>query len=311
MVGVIATTIPHGRTARRLDWAHLPPVVRTAIERRLGSRVVGSESQDAGYTPGFASVLVCADGSRHFVKAASLKAQRAIAEAYREESRNLPLLPPTVPAPRLQWVLDQDDWFALGIQYVESRPPHRPWVAEDLRAAADALVEAGRALTPAPGLGLSTFAEEFAAYPEYWSRLTHLPHHAEAAELAAGFAEVTAGDTLVHTDIRDDNILITPDGTASVCDWNWPVVGADWIDSLLLLIGPRGDGVDVEAVIADHPLLADVPAGSLDRLLALLTGFFLVSATATAPRTSPYLRTVQGWQGEVCWDWLCERRGWR
>ena len=62
-----------------------------------------------------------------------------------------------------------------------------------------------------------------------------------------------AGETLVHTDVRDDNILITADGRALLCDWNWPVVGAAWLDSLFLLIGPRGDGLDVDAVIAAAP----------------------------------------------------------
>src|SRR4051794_33167911 len=55
------TTIPHGRTARRLDWAYLPPMIRRAVEKRLGSAVVEAESQGAGFTPGFASVLTCAD----------------------------------------------------------------------------------------------------------------------------------------------------------------------------------------------------------------------------------------------------------
>ena len=64
---------------------------------------------------------------------------------------------------------------------------------------------------------------------------------------------MTAGDTLVHTDLRDDNALIDDDGRAWFCDWNFPVVGADWLDSLLLLIGPRGDGLDVAEVIAHPP----------------------------------------------------------
>jgi hypothetical protein len=28
------------------------------------------------------------------------------------------------------------------------------------------------------------------------------------------------------------------------------------------------------------------------------------------PATSPFVRDAQRWQGEVCWDWLSERRGW-
>jgi hypothetical protein len=28
------------------------------------------------------------------------------------------------------------------------------------------------------------------------------------------------------------------------------------------------------------------------------------------PSNSPHIRDHQSWQGEVCWAWLCERRGW-
>jgi len=86
-VTAIPTTIPHGRTAQRLTWPHLPPGVRAYIEHRCGSPVVDAASQGGGFTPGFASVLTCADGSRHFVKAASTKAQKLFAGSYREEAR--------------------------------------------------------------------------------------------------------------------------------------------------------------------------------------------------------------------------------
>jgi len=305
----IPAPIPHGRTARRLGWSHLPPSVRRAVERRLGARVVGAASCDAGYTPGLASVLTCDDGSRHFIKAASTKAQRLFAQAYREEARKLRLLPPTTPAPRLRWVEEGGDWVVLGLEYVEGRLPERPWTDTDLAAASAALVETASVLTPAPGIGLTGFAEEFADYPAYWGGLD-LPRRDEAAELAAGFAAYVGGETLVHTDIRDDNLLVRPDGSVVVLDWNWPVVGADWIDSLLLLIGPRGDGLDVEAHLAEHPLLSRVEPEAIDSVLALVAGYFLDRAQQPRPRTSPYLRAVQQWQGEVCWRWLSERRGW-
>jgi hypothetical protein len=115
----------------------------------------------------------------------------------------------------------------------------------------------------------------------------------------------------VHLDVRDDNVLLTPDGRALFCDWNWPVAGAVWIDSLFMLIGPRGDGLEVEAVIARRRLLRDVPPDHLDRLLALICGYFLSSADDPVPPTSPHIRDAQRWQGEVVWAWLCERRGWQ
>ena len=109
-----------------------------------------------------------------------------------------------------------------------------------------------RELTPHRTASTSTpFAEELADWPAYWDHVAatrpDLPHLAEAAALAAGFAAVTRGDTVVHIDVRDDNILLRPDGTAVFCDWNWPVAGAAWLDTLFLLIGPRGDGLDVDA----------------------------------------------------------------
>ena len=177
------------------------------------------------------------------------------------------------------------------------------------------LVDAAAVLTPAPD-GLDTFAEEAAGWPALWQRVRlaypNLPAERidEAGALAARFAEATAGDTLVHCDVRDDNLLLGEAGEVWLCDWNWPVRGAAWLDSLTLLIGPRGDGLDVEAHLAAHPLLASVPAEDVDTVLALLAGYFLDAATHPVPSTSPYIREAQRWQGEVCWDWLSERRGW-
>jgi aminoglycoside phosphotransferase (APT) family kinase protein len=313
-VPAIPTPFPHGRTARRLEWPHLPPVVRGLIEERCGSPVVTAESQGGGFTPGFASVLTCADGSRHFVKAASTAAQRMFAQSYRVEAQKLTALPETVPAPRLLWSQD-GDWVVLGLEYVESSAPKRPWRRAELDACLDALETVAEQLTPVPdGLSLDPIEEELAAWPALWDevRLTHdLPRADEAAALAASFAEAVGGETVVHTDIRDDNVLVTADGRALFCDWNWPVVGADWLDSLILLIGPRGDGVDVDAVLAERRLLRDVPPDDVDRVLAFLCGYFLKSAGDPVPPTSPHLRQAQRWQGEVVWDWLSERRGWR
>ncbi len=305
--------IPHGRTARRLEWPHLPPSVRGDIEERCGSPVVEAISQGGGFTPGFASVLVCPDGSRHFVKAASTTAQRVFAESYREEARKVRALPETVPAPRLLW-LDEGDWVVLGLEYVEARAPRRPWRADELGLCLDAAEQVADLLTPVPeGLELDGIETEFADWPALWDTVRdrdERPHADGAAALAATYAEVTGGETLVHTDLRDDNVLLTPDGRALFCDWNWPVLGAPWLDSLILLISPRGDGVDVERILAERRLLRDVPADHVDRMLALLAGYLLSHADEPVPPTSPHLRAAQRLQGEAVWGWLCERRGW-
>ncbi len=307
---------PHGQTARRLEWPFLPTHLRAWIERQCGSPVVAAISQTSGFTPGFASVLTCEDGSRHFVKAASVKAQRMFADSYREEARKLAALPPSVPAPRLLWELD-DDWVVLGIEYVEARPPHRPWRSDDLDTLLDSLEVTADALTPPPtGLALDTAEADFAPLLDGWASIrahrTDLDaaNLAETETLARRYAEVVGGDTVVHTDIRSDNVLIDPAGRALICDWNWPVLGAAWFDSFAALIGPRGEGIDVEAVMASRRLLRDVAPETFDINLALYVGYFLAQSELPVPHTSPHLRDHQRWQGEVCWEWLAERRGW-
>jgi hypothetical protein len=305
---------PPGATARRLEWPFLPPNLRSYVERRCGSPVVEAVSQTSGFTPGFASVLVCEDGSRHFVKAASVKAQKTFADSYREEGRKLAALPGSVPAPRLLWMLD-DDWVVLGIEHVEARQPRRPWRQADLDATLDALEAVADQLTPPPaGLHLDTAEDDLLPLVEGWAVVRahrpDLPHLDEAEGLARRIAEVCGGDTLAHTDIRSDNVLIAADGRALICDWNWPVRACDWFDSFAALIGPRGEGVDVEAVMSRRRLLRDVPAESVDIMLALYVGYFLSACEQPVPPTSPHLRDHQRWQGEVCWEWLAQRRGW-
>lgn len=307
---VIPNRIPHGRTARRLEWVHLPPYVRSLVEGHLGSVVVDAVSQGGGFTPGFASVLHCEDGSTHFVKAASTTAQRMFAESYREETRKLRALPSETPAPRLAWAEDDGEWVVLSTEYVDGRAPHRPWTDDDLAAASAMAVRAAEVLTPAPALGVDSAADEFGDWPALWDQIDH-PRAADLKALAVQHADVVGGTTLVHTDIRDDNILIRSDGSAVLCDWNWPVLGAAWLDSLFLLIGPRGDGLDVDAHIDAHPLLSTVPAESIDIVLALVLAYFTVSAAQPVPSTSPYIRQAQAWQRNVIDDWLAERRGWQ
>lgn len=313
---------PPGATARRLEWRFLPPEVRGLVEERCGSTVLEARSQGGGFTPGFASVLTCEDGSRHFVKAASVKAQRPFAEAYREEARKLRALPPEAPAPGLLWSVE-DHWVVLGLEYVDGRAPRRPWHRAELDRCLDVVERMADILTPAPpSLGLDPIADDLAGFAHHWEELTVAPpalprslpratpdRLAEAAALAADHAAVTAGDTVVHTDLRDDNLILGAE-RVWVCDWNWPVVGAAWLDTVFLLLQPRGDGMDVEPLLAERPLTRDLPADHVDTVIALLAGFFLRQREEPVPPSSPHLRQHQAWCAEAAWGWLAHRRGW-
>ena len=123
-------------------------------------------------------MLTCEDGSKHFVKAASTKAQRMFAEAYREEARKLEALPAGGTGRPAPVVAGRRRLVRPGARArrVATAAPARggrrtwtprwtPWsVVADL-------------LTPPPaGLELDDVATEFASFPGYWDHLrTHGP----------------------------------------------------------------------------------------------------------------------------------------
>jgi aminoglycoside phosphotransferase (APT) family kinase protein len=305
--------LPHGRTARRLTWEYLPPDLRHNVEQHLGSRVVRAVSCDAGFTPGFASVLTGADGSTLFLKAASRIAQATFAKSYAEEARIVQLLGTSVPAPRLRFVED-DAWLVLGYEAIDGHTPARPWHLDELTRALDLAEEIAAATVQLPaGLGLRPLTEDLPRLVTGWEYVALVdpdrPHLAEATQLAQSFAQLPA-DRFVHADLRDDNILLATDGRTLACDWNWPALAPAWIDLVVLLISAYGDGLDAEAHLSSRALTHDVPAEHIDAWLAALCGFMLESGAQPLPRNSPYLHHHADWYAEASWSWLSARRGW-
>lgn len=309
-----AYPVPPTDSARRLEWPHLAPYLRDHVEERCGSPVLGVESLESGFTPGFASILTCADGSQHFVKAAAKKAQRSYAASYAEEVRRLRSLPVGVPAPRLLWHDEDDEWIVFSTELVDAEPVARPWHPDVLEACLDALEAVAHRFTPAPpALALPTFVAETSQWASAWEGLTppSLPERRdEAVDLARGAGALLGGSTLLHADLRADNALVTAEGEVSFCDWNWPATGPAWLDSFTLLVQAYGDGLDVDAVIADRPLLSEAPDEAVDSLLALMAGYFLRAGCGPVPPSSPHVRDHQYWTGTICWLWLAERRRW-
>lgn len=307
--------VPHGRTARRLEWAHLPPQVRDLVESRLGAPVVRAESQGSGFTPGFASRLTAANGARLFVKAASRKAQGPFADAYAAEARMLARLPDTLPAPRLLWSHTDDLWVVLGFASVDGRPPHRPWREAELDACLDTLARTQEVTGPVLArLGLKPLTVELPGLVSGWDHVARTdptwPHLDDVRALVARHAQAPVADSFVHSDARDDNFLLAPDGSALLCDWKWPALGPAWLDGVWLLVSAYGDRLDADAVLHRHPLTRDAEPDAVDAWLAMLCGLMLESRDRPVPPTSPYLRTHARWWSEAAWAWLARRRGW-
>ena len=314
--------VPAGATAQRPSWLALPVSLRAAIEERLGSAVTETDSQGGGFTNGFASRLLLADGSRVFVKAVSSINSPEVFASYQQEVAVAGALPECVPAPRLRWATEHEEWQVLAFDDVAARTPQRPWQLNELGIVLDMLTPLAAALTPAPsGLPkLDTTADLDDTF-SFWRRLAAedpaadaqlirplwFGHLEDLAELESDWAALAAGDTAVHFDMREDNLLLTDNGQVLVCDWNWLSLAAPWVDLVALLISVHGDGLDAEAFLSNHPLAANVDPRAINAFLVALAGYFTETAARPAFADSPWMRTHQAWWRDATLSWLALR----
>lgn len=297
----------------RIGWGSLPEHVRRAIEDIVGGRVVEATSQPGGFSPGTADRVRTEQGRRAFVKAVSKARNEDSAVMHRREARVTGALPAGLPAPNLLGSYDDGTWIALVLQDVEGSHPATPWVAEELERVLAALAELARSGTPAPVPDLLTAAEYLGEDFAGWHRIRADPpaeldawatrHLDELCALADRALLAVAGDTLVHTDIRADNLLLGPTGAVTIVDWPHACRGAAWLDTLLLLVNVRlYGGHDTARLLARCAADPD----DLVATLAALAGFFVDMARRPPPPGLPTLREFQRAQGDAVLSWLAE-----
>jgi hypothetical protein len=104
------------------------------------------------------------------------------------------------------------------------------------------------------------------------------------------------GDSLVHGDVRSDNLCFR-DGRAILLDWNHARLGnpafdvAFWLPSLVLEHGPAPDEFGV------------------DEFAAAVAGFFAARAGLPPPEGAPRVRGFQRAQLEIALPWTCRVLG--
>jgi hypothetical protein len=118
------------------------------------------------------------------------------------------------------------------------------------------------------------------------------------AHMAAAASAPLAGETLVHLDIRSDNLCFRH-GRAIVIDWNHAVVAnsdldvAFWLPSLHAEGGPPPD-----------TLLSDAPG-----LAAWVTGYFCARAGKAPIVDAPHVRPLQIQQSRTALPWAARALG--
>lgn len=318
--------LPLAFSGQRLDWRDLPRHVRARIAELAGAQVTAEISATSGFSPGFAAVLELADGRGVFVKAVSGEQNPVSPDLARAEIRVSHALPPQVPAPRLLWSSDDGDWVILGFEVVHGRSPELPWRPEDLRAVADAVGALADA-EPLPGHSLPRTDDQLAEDFTGWRKLHALDRDSQVqyADLAGDIGRwalenveqlvrweqeslrVCAGDSLVHGDLRADNVMIDPDHQHRVwlIDWPHASVGAPWLDLAFMLpsVALQGGG-DPATLFREHAVSDGVHDDDLRAGLAGLSGYFAWSSRQPAPRGIPNLRRFQAAQGVATVRWL-------
>ncbi|MBB4963076.1 hypothetical protein [Saccharothrix violaceirubra] len=154
-------------------------------------------------------------------------------------------------SPAVTFHADIGDWFVVGFEHFDGRPADLAPGSPDLPAVADVVnrigeVEAG---------GLRSLADRWSD-TDWWSRLSGTrPEVVDgwdvdaATRLSARIPGLVAGDSLVHTDLHGNQVLLGDDGAVRVVDWGLPASGARWVDPTMIvlrLIEAGHDAADAE-----------------------------------------------------------------
>jgi len=318
------TTQPPRAQGQRLGWDQLPRHIRGEIEGFLGEPVSAAQTMTGGFSPGLAARLTTASGRTVFAKAVCGVPNPVAPEFHRREIVVASRLPHPGPTPRLRWAFDEggEGWVVLVFDAVDGRAPRQPWDRAELDGVIDALNELTVELTPSPiaiadagsatsfrplaGRNWAHRQAEGARHPDPWVA-RHLDRLVDAE---AGVHAVLEGDTLLHMDLRGDNMLLT-DGGVVIVDWPHARVGAPWIDavgfapSVALERGPEPE--DLIARL-DAPRTADPDHVTLG--IIAIAGFFTYQGSLPPLEGLPGLREFQEAQGAIARRWVAQRTGW-
>jgi hypothetical protein len=279
----------------------------TAVEERVaaiaGARPARWERCAGGYTASDRWIVELDDGRRVFVKHAT---SEYLAGTIRAEHRFYVDVGPPY-APRLVGFDDSaGEWPLLVLEDLSDADWTPRWTSERVAAVRSTLREV--AATPPPewarpvreewGQALFGRWEQIAAHPEPFLSLGFCtrgwferayPALRDAAESAP-----VDGDSLLHFDVRSDNLCFREGGRVLLVDWNWVCVGnadldlAAWLPSLAVEKGPRP-----YELLPGHGGLA-----------SLLAGVWGLTAGLPPPETArPDVRELQRLQLEVALEW--------
>ncbi|MET8991748.1 phosphotransferase [Nonomuraea wenchangensis] len=296
--------------------------MRHEVERRLGAGVQGFEERQGGFSFGVLGVATLSTGEQVFIKA--IRDDAANVRDYRTEAAVAAALPPAVPTPRLRFTCELAGWLLLCFDVAPGALPHEPWRPEELSAALKAVAVCALQLTPSPIGGLPTLGEQMAGRCETWRELKRdgvhgavtvdsigeweRKHLSRLASVEATWTQLAVGDTLLHFDLRFDNIIVNPRGTAHVVDWGRACIGPAWSDLVCLLVQSDLGHLHPDAIFSGHPVGRAAAPTQADAFLVALASYWTHTASLPGPAHAPHLRDRREYSRRATIGWL--RRRW-
>jgi len=265
----------------RLGYDAVPAAVRHWVDETLGSPVVATAEQVGGMSPGCATRVTCADGTRAFVKAVGAELNPDTPGLFRREVAVLGHLGEHELWARLLASYDDGAWVALLIEDVEGRHPDFTDEADlaAVVAGTDRLSAVLQQRAVPRSVDLVDVSSVFRKWADCLDTLADAPAETPVPTWLRtdphGWAGVLREHSarpmpyVAHWDIRVDNLLRRPDGRIVFVDWGVAARGPAWADPLLARL-ERVEDAWFDASMASSTALAE--AGD-DVVSAFLAGF--------------------------------------
>jgi hypothetical protein len=258
----------------------VPARVHDWVCEQLGAPVTDAVDQVGGMSPGCATRVATPEGRRAFVKAVGPELNPLTPDLFRHEARVLDHLGDDPLWAGSEAVLDEPGgWVALLLEDVAGvhPDPDDPEQRDLVLAATDRL--AARLAGRAGSLDITEAAEGLRRWGSAWDRLDEVPRDLlprrvrdQSSALRACYdrvVEAAAGGSVVHHDIRNDNLLVRPDGEVVFVDWGMSRRGPAWLDPLVARL-EWVDRTDFDVLVHRSPALRELGD---DLVTAFLAGF--------------------------------------
>jgi hypothetical protein len=265
---------------KKYGWDELPEPVRGAIREHLGD-IVEVEPTQAGQSCHFSATL--RRGSRAPVFVKGVHGVSPAMRWLRNEAETGDLTAGIAPA--VLFAADVDGWFIVGFEHLAGRPATLSTDSDDLPLIAAVLDR----ISSVNASRLRPLEQRWTSH--WWTRL------AEERPTTLGGRDLetldawerkasarVAGSSLIHSDLHEDQFVITDAGTVHVIDWGWPASGARWVDPAFLVIRLVDAGhspAEAEAWAWQHTCWAEATDEDITAFAVYVAGLWTYKAAAT------------------------------